>query len=75
MVGQEQAHALGGLLKDKPDTQRDDEERMMRRTSNFPPANNYNPEFRTTVNKGPVWGFGTAKRGGLTVGKSVAPSM
>ena len=48
---------------------------MMRRTSNFPPANNYNPEFRATVNKGPVWGFGTAKRGGLTIGKSVAPSM
>ena len=48
---------------------------MMRRTSNFPSPDNYNPMYRTTVNKSPTWGFGTSKRPGLTAGKNCAPSM
>ena len=54
---------------------RNDEEKVMRRTCNFPPPNTYSPDYKFTANKRPNWGFGSAKRPGLTVGKSDAPSM
>eukprot|EP00356_Strombidium_inclinatum_P017106 CAMPEP_0170483580 /NCGR_PEP_ID=MMETSP0208-20121228/3259_1 /TAXON_ID=197538 /ORGANISM="Strombidium inclinatum, Strain S3" /LENGTH=163 /DNA_ID=CAMNT_0010756693 /DNA_START=857 /DNA_END=1345 /DNA_ORIENTATION=- len=47
----------------------------MRRTCNFPPPDSYEPQFASVKEKCPLWGFGTSKRKGLTVGKSVAPSM
>ena len=56
-------------------SQRDDKLKISRRTCNFPPPDSYNPLFKSTKNAEPTWGFGTSKRQGLTVGKSVAPSM
>jgi len=47
----------------------------MRRTCNYPPPDQYDPKFQTVKEKCPLWGFGSSKRGGLTVGKSIAPSM
>ena len=47
----------------------------MRRVCNFPPPGGYNPNFSVSQNSNPLWGFGSGKRGGLTVGKSDAPSM
>jgi len=54
---------------------RNDEEKTMRRTCNFPPPNTYSPDYTVGVTKRPNWGFGSSKRSGLTVGKSDAPSM
>ena len=56
-------------------SKRDDQERIARRTQNFPPPDTYQPNYKAAIAKGPNWVFGTSKRSGLTVGKSVAPSM
>lgn len=47
----------------------------MRRTCNWPPPNSYDPDFKNMKDARPKWGFGSSKRGGLTVGKSEAPGM
>ena len=47
----------------------------MRRTCNFPPPDNYNPDYTAAKTREPIWGFGSSKRSGLTVGKNEAPSM
>ena len=47
----------------------------MRRTCNWPPPNSYDPDYRNMKDARPKWGFGSSKRGGLTVGKSEAPGM
>ena len=54
---------------------RNDTEKTMRRTCNFPPPGSYDPDFSAAKNKSPNWGFGSSKRGELTVGKNCAPSM
>lgn len=56
-------------------SKRDDQENVMRRVCNFPPPGGYNPNFSVSQSSNPLWGFGSGKRGGLTVGKSDAPSM
>lgn len=54
---------------------RNDQEKTMRRTCNYPPPDSYDANYRASASKSPSWGFGSSKRGGLTVGKSVAPGM
>jgi hypothetical protein len=54
---------------------RNDEEKTMRRTCDFPPPGSYDPNLGAAKNKSPLWGFGSSKRGPLTVGKNCAPSM
>lgn len=47
----------------------------MRRVCNYPPPGGYNPNYSVSQSTNPLWGFGSGKRGGLTIGKSDAPSM
>ena len=39
-----------------------------------PPPNTYNPNFGSSRRVDPSWGFGSGKRGKLTVGRNDAPS-
>jgi hypothetical protein len=54
---------------------RDDQEKIKRRTQNFPPPNSYNPDYLTIKQSLPKWGFGSSKRGELSEGRNCAPSM
>lgn len=53
---------------------RDDMENVMRRTCDFPPANTYNPDYKTIKNRESSWGFGSSTRNELTK-STCGPSM
>lgn len=54
---------------------RDDQDRVMRKTTNFPAPTAYNPNFSVSKSQDPKWGFGTGGRKPLTDGKVCSPSM
>lgn len=41
----------------------------------MPPPNAYDPAFDKVSSAEPKWGFGSSRRGPLTVGKNESPSM
>jgi hypothetical protein len=41
----------------------------------MPPPNAYDPEYKKVISNEPKWGFGSSRRGPLTLGKNDSPSM
>ena len=54
---------------------RDDADKTMRRTNNFPAPTAYNPNFSTARSNDPKWGFGTGKRMPPKNEKVISPGM
>jgi hypothetical protein len=54
---------------------RNDKDKIMLRTCDFPPMNKYDPNYKVTIKNLPKWGFGSSQRASLGEGKKISPSM